>query len=146
MRLWSLHPQYLDRIGLIACWREGLLARHVLLGLTRGYKNHPQLVRFKAMPDAVATLDAYLLVLITEAGARGYHFQREKLGNNFADEKIPITDGQLAYELHHLQNKLRQRSPEQYAKIATLTMPQPHPSFIVIPGSVADWEKQQIQS
>ena len=46
MRLWSLHPKYLDIKGLVACWREGLLARKVLLDQTKGYKNHPQLIRF----------------------------------------------------------------------------------------------------
>ena len=32
MRLWSLHPCYLDPAGLVAVWREGLLARAVLRG------------------------------------------------------------------------------------------------------------------
>jgi hypothetical protein len=43
MRLWSLHPQYLDPQGLVALWREALLAQAVLRGKTRGYKHHPQL-------------------------------------------------------------------------------------------------------
>jgi hypothetical protein len=43
MRLWSLHPQYLDPAGLVAVWREGLLARAVFAGQTTGYKHHPQL-------------------------------------------------------------------------------------------------------
>ena len=45
MRLWSIHPKYLDPAGLTACWREGLLAREVLCGRTSGYRNHPQLAR-----------------------------------------------------------------------------------------------------
>ena len=32
MRLWSLSPRYLDVKGLVAVWREGLLADAVLLG------------------------------------------------------------------------------------------------------------------
>ncbi|MGP1680491.1 MAG: pyrimidine dimer DNA glycosylase/endonuclease V [Giesbergeria sp.] len=36
MRLWSLHPQYLDSKALVALRREGLLAQAVLAGLTRG--------------------------------------------------------------------------------------------------------------
>ena len=43
MRLWSLHPKYLDKLGLLGLWRESLLAQKVLLGKTKGYKNHPQL-------------------------------------------------------------------------------------------------------
>jgi hypothetical protein len=34
MRLWSLHPKHLDRQGLLAVWREGLLAQEVLRGET----------------------------------------------------------------------------------------------------------------
>jgi len=40
MRLWSLHPRRLDGKGLIASWREGLLARAALAARTRGYRNH----------------------------------------------------------------------------------------------------------
>ena len=36
MRLWSLHPRYLDAKGLVALWREGLLAQAVLKGQTKG--------------------------------------------------------------------------------------------------------------
>ena len=47
MRLWSVHPKYLDSKGLVALWREALLAKQVLEGGTKGYRNHPQLDRFK---------------------------------------------------------------------------------------------------
>jgi len=43
MRIWSLHPKYLDSKGMVALWREALLAKQVLLNKTKGYKNHPQL-------------------------------------------------------------------------------------------------------
>jgi hypothetical protein len=36
MRLWTLHPKYLDARGLVALWREALLAQKVLRGATRG--------------------------------------------------------------------------------------------------------------
>nr|WP_253280607.1 pyrimidine dimer DNA glycosylase/endonuclease V [Arcanobacterium phocae] len=48
MRLWSIRPSQLDRAALIAGWREGLLAQKVLAGLTKGYRHHPQLERFRA--------------------------------------------------------------------------------------------------
>jgi Pyrimidine dimer DNA glycosylase len=57
MRIWSVHPRYLDRQGLTAGWREGLLAQKVLTGTTKGYRNHPQLRRFRAAGDGAA-LDA----------------------------------------------------------------------------------------
>ena len=37
MRLWTIHPRYLDSRGLVALWRESLLARAVLRSQTRGY-------------------------------------------------------------------------------------------------------------
>ena len=53
MRLWSLDPAHLDRQGLVACWREALLAQAVLAGRTRGYRHHPQLERFRVVPGPV---------------------------------------------------------------------------------------------
>ena len=38
MRLWSIHPKYLGTKGLVALWREALLAQKVLQGNTKGYK------------------------------------------------------------------------------------------------------------
>lgn len=141
MRLWSVHPSYLDAKGLTACWREGLLARKVLLGETRGYKQHPQLERFKAQAEPVAVLDSYLRAIWEEAARRGYAFNREKIGPRFAEVRLTVTEGQLAYEWQHLKGKLKKRSPEQYEKFAALTIPQPHPLFTVITGDVATWEK-----
>ena len=39
--------------GLVALWREALLARAVLRGKTRGYRHHPQLHRFRASATPV---------------------------------------------------------------------------------------------
>src|SRR5512136_1538149 len=101
MRLWSIHPCYLDTKGLVACWREGLLARKVLQGTTKGYRNHPQLDRFKEQADPVGLMDAYLLAVHEEATKRGYIFKREKLGTPISDYQLTVTDGQLRYELSH---------------------------------------------
>ena len=57
MRLWSIHPRSLDARGLVALWREGLLARKVLRGRTRGYRHHPQLQRFRDLRDPVAAIE-----------------------------------------------------------------------------------------
>ena len=59
MRLWSLHPKYLDARGLVALWREALLAQAVLRGETRGYRHHPQLARF----DDVGAIAQYLSLI-----------------------------------------------------------------------------------
>ena len=50
MRLWTVHPKYLGRQGLTGLRREALLAQAGLSGLTRGYRSHLQLLRFKLVP------------------------------------------------------------------------------------------------
>ena len=74
MRLWTLHPRYLDPRGLVALWREGLLAQAVLLGRTKGYSHHPQLHRFAAQRGGAGCLAEYLRVVQKEATRRGYRF------------------------------------------------------------------------
>lgn len=138
MRLWSLHPSHLDRQGLLACWREALLAQKVLAGKTRGYRNHPQLIRFKEHPDLLAAIGCYLGGVQQEAAARGYNFDATKIlvPCDGAVEKIPVTDGQLAYEWEHLGAKLALRSPE----FVRAPQPTPHFLFAVVSGGIAPWE------
>jgi len=141
MRLWSLHPVYLDTRGLVACWREGLLARKVLKGETKGYKNHPQLQRFKAQPDPLAAVDGYLSGVLDEAVRRGYSFDRDKIGPRRSDIRISVTSGQLAYEFQHLLAKLKIRDSQRYERIAGTAPVLPHPIFEVREGMIEDWEK-----
>lgn len=142
MRLWSLHPQYLDRQGLVACWRETLLAQAVLAGRTRGYRHHPQLRRFAAQPDPRACVAAYLEALAAEADARGYRFDRSRIDEVTSGPvpAIPVTDGQIAHEWQHLLAKVAGRNPHLLTELAQVHAPQPHPVFRVVPGPVEDWE------
>lgn len=140
MRLWSIHPKYLDSKGLVALWREGLLARAVLYGKTRGYINHPQLVRFKKHEDPTIALDTYLLHVYNESVKRRYKFNRMKIGDEFTDLTIDVTDGQITYELQHLKSKLRSRDHQTYQRIKDLKKADPNPIFRVVKGSVEDWE------
>ncbi len=78
MRLWSLHPSYLDAVGLVALWREGLLARKVLQGQTKGYIHHPQLFRFRETGNPIHVLDFYLKTVHDESIRRGYNFDLSK--------------------------------------------------------------------
>ncbi|MDP9191399.1 MAG: pyrimidine dimer DNA glycosylase/endonuclease V [Acidobacteriota bacterium] len=143
MRLWSLHPQYLDSAGLVALWREGLLAQAVLLGRTRGYTQHPQLLRFREQPNPAAAIAAYLQHVLHEADQRGYSFDRSKLSRRKNTAAVALTDGQLLLEWRHLKAKLRVRNPERYRRIVRLKEPLPHPSFVVVPGPVAAWERAE---
>ncbi len=140
MRLWSLHPRYLDARGLVACWRESLLAQKVLAGGTKGYRHHPQLQRFQATADPVATVADYLRPLAAEAQARGYHFDISKINPGHFAHTLPVTAGQLQHEWRHLLAKLAGRAPQSYTALRPLTAPNPHPLFVVVPGPVAAWE------
>lgn len=142
MRIWTLHPRYLDRQGLIALWREGLLAQAVLLGRTKGYVHHPQLIRFKAQRSPIAAIAAYLKIVHTEAKRRGYAFDLGKIQGRSMRKRMQETQGQLLYEWSHLLLKLQRRSPEHYHAMHTVSAPEPHPLFKIIPGGVRDWEKR----
>lgn len=141
MRLWSLHPRYLDPRGLVALWREALLAKAVLRGETRGYTRHPQLERFREHPHPRLAINAYLAAIHDEAARRGYAFDRAKLGPLRAIESIPVNSGQLALEWTHLQRKLAVRNPPWLAQWHNLISPACHPLFHLRPGPVASWER-----
>jgi hypothetical protein len=91
MRIWSLHPQYLDTKGLVALWRETLLAKNVLAGNTKGYKNHPQLKRFKNTDNPLHAINQYLSIIYQEASSRGYTFTREKIDWDFKPTTLTVT-------------------------------------------------------
>jgi hypothetical protein len=136
MRLWSLLPSLLDKAGLGAVWREGLLARKVLIGMTRGYKNHPQLQRFKATGGPITAIDAYLHGICDEAVRRGYNYDRSKLGERYIDESITVNSEQMRFEFEHLQRKLEIRAtPHGNVEL------RPHPLFVVVPGPIESWER-----
>jgi hypothetical protein len=146
MRLWSLHPRYLDARGLTACWREGLLARAVLSGKTAGYRRHPQLERFRASANPLAAIDAYLWAILDEAGVRGYHFDKSKVKKRRRVRTLPVPTGQLDYEWAHLKAKLKIRDPLFYRKLVRIRTPRPHPLFTVVRGPIASWERVRRKS
>ena len=143
MRLWSLHPKYLDARGLVALWRETLLAREVLRGRTEGYRAHPQLRRFRSCASPHGAVNRYLAVVYAEAESRGYRFDRSKLRSYLAVPPMAVTDGQLQYEWAWLRKKLRQRSPQIYRGHVGISVPDPHPLFRVVRGPMAEWERGQ---
>ena len=141
MRLWSLHPCYLDAKGLVALWHEGLLAVKVLSGQTNAYCHHPQLIRFSKKPDPVRYLRSYLTGVFAEAQSRRYHFNRTKIEGPGTRGKIELTTGQIKYEWMHLLNKLKIRDPELYKKYYSINTPDAHPLFKLVEGPIADWER-----
>jgi len=141
MRLWSLHPRFLDSRRLVALWREALLAKHVLKGKTDGYRNHPQLIRFRNSENPIAGINQYLKEIFIEADRRGFAFDDSKVSMNVNAEPMPVTDGQLDFEWNHLMKKLKKSDVNKYNQIKTKTRPAPHPLFYKIKGTIEDWEK-----
>ena|SRR5580765_8668767 len=141
MRLWTVHPKHLDAKGLVAVWREALLAQKVLRGETRGYRHHPQLIRFRESPAPSAAVSAYLKAVFDEAMQRGYRFDRSKIFRPASKKRIAETDGQLLYEWRHLRNKLKRRDPKRFAALAKIKTPEAHPLFRIVKGCVRDWER-----
>ena len=141
MRLWTLHPRYLDAKGLVAAWREALLAQKVLAGGTSGYRRHPQLARFQAQSDPIAAIATFLAGLADEAQSRGYHFDSSKISKPRLARRIPETNGQLLYEWSHLKAKLSKRAPKLARQFQGVVIPLPHPLFRIVPGNVRAWEK-----
>jgi hypothetical protein len=142
MRIWTLHPKYLDPKGLVALWREALLARAVLRGETRGYRHHPQLLRFQSHAAPRSAINAYLRFVFIEAESRGYTFDRRKIGPVRANAQIESTAGQLHYEWLHLMGKLRARSPSLYRRWSCVASPESHPLFSIKRGAIELWERQ----
>lgn len=141
MRLWTLHPRYLDSAGLVALWREGLLARAVLRGRTKGYRHHPQLTRFRAAADPVAMINAYLAAVHDEATRRGYRFDRSRIRGRHSSMRLTGTRGQVAFEWSHLLRKVKRRAPAHYRSLCEIRRPRAHPQFIVRAGGIAPWER-----
>jgi Pyrimidine dimer DNA glycosylase len=141
MRIWTLHPKYLDPQGLVALWREALLARAVLRGRTKGYKFHPQLDRFRSTSAPVSAINAYLRSVLVEATSRGYAFDARKIGPVRTSFRIGSTSGQMTFEWRHLMRKLNARNPALYRKWRTQASPDSHPLFRIKRGPVESWER-----
>lgn len=142
MRIWSIDPKYLDVKGLVAAWREALLAKNVLLGKTKGYVNHPQLNRFKNIKNPVNYIDLYLNSLYEEALKRNYKFDKTKIGRlSNPKEKISITNGQIKFEFDHLLKKLKIRDLEKYKENLKTKKIDINPIFKEVKGKIENWEK-----
>lgn len=146
MRLWSIHPKYLDRKGLLALWREALLAQKVIIGRTKGYRNHPQLKRFKSHPQPVSAMGIYLYHVYREARNRGYHFTKDKIIKiPLKITRIRISSGQLRYEIRHLISKLKRRDAARCDAVQKLITIKPHPLFIIdMDENIEKWERGEI--
>jgi len=140
MRIWSIHPKYIDAKGLVALWRETLLAKNVLEGNTKGYKNHPQLIRFKKSDNPLHAINQYLSEVYKESIIRGYHFDATKFNTCSQSLLLPVTKGQIQYEMQHLLNKLKSRDTHKHLDLINLLTIEPHPLFKMVEGEMEEWE------
>ena len=143
MRLWSFHPKYLDAKGIVALWREALLAQKVLRGKTKGYRHHPQLERFRNSKEPARAIAFYLYGVWEEANRRGYHFDGRKIPKKRTPARIGLTRGQMKYEFGWLCEKLKKRDPVRYAQIKSIVSIEAHPLFSVRAGPVEPWERMR---
>lgn len=153
MRLWSISPEYLDTKGLLALWRETLLAKKVLEGKTKGYKNHPQLIRFKKTCNPHLYLNLYLYQIYFEAVKRGFNFDKNKIDfdkisnlNISNINKIKVSYGQVKYEYEFLMSKLKKRDFKKYTEnkntnIGNIDKIEVNPIFEIVEGDIEKWEK-----
>ncbi len=142
MRLWSLDFKYLDAKGLVALWREALLAKNVLENKTRGYKNHPQLQRFKNSENPLVSINTYLHYIYIEANKRGYHFSKDKIDLKKVNLtlRMTVTNKQVSYEKTHLLSKLIHRDYSRYLEVKADTEEECCPLFNEVPGEIESWE------
>lgn len=143
MRLWTIHPKYLDAMGLVALWRESLLAQKVLNGKTRGYTRHPQLDRFKEFQEPLKAISSYLYCILQEAGQRGYSFDKSKILSNPYNGAafIDVNRGQIYYEFAFLKYKLKNRDKYKLKEIAHVNKIDVNVVFKPVGGGIAPWEK-----
>jgi hypothetical protein len=146
MRLWSINPMYLDSIGLVALWRESLLAKKVLQGKTIGYKQHPQLERFKNQKkdNSIKLIENYLFYIYLESKKRGFNFDKTKCRNHNLKKRINVNSGQLEFEVKHLQKKLVKRNKKKFVENKKLLTDEnilANNLFKIIPGEIESWEK-----
>jgi hypothetical protein len=98
------------------------------------------LQRFKAHAFSLAAIDVYLAAVHDESLARGYSFDRSKIGALQKVDFIPTTSGQIMYEWQHLLEKLSNRNPALYEKRRNVEKPKCHPLFRVKAGGMETWE------
>ena len=142
MRLWSLHTKYLDSKGLVALWREALLAKAVLEGKTAGYQNHPQLNRFRETVNPKGSINKYLEYVYMESVRRGYSFDSSKIAQVSYYQTLTVTTKQIEFELEHLLRKLKARNKQGFDLLSAQGDIDTHPLFNIIQGEVEDWERQ----
>lgn len=138
MRLWTIHPEYLDNKQLSTLWRDTLLAKNVLSGLTKHHKSDSQLNRFQNHPIPRKAINFYLSIIWEESQNRNMPFDESKFSKTSLKEKefIEVNTGQVSFEFKRLKQEQKNDIIQIPAKIKI------HPLFKSVNGPVEVWEKQ----
>jgi hypothetical protein len=145
VRLWSIHPKYLDAKGLVACWKEALEAQDYIWGDRKGgrHENHPALNRFHWHQNPKHAISGYLAAILEEAAERGFNYNasliRYPLGRC---QRIYVSTAQLSFERQHLKKKLEERNQtEKLNQLLHKGLPAQHPLFLRLYEPVSfPWE------
>jgi hypothetical protein len=99
--------------------------------------------RFRDHPHPQRAIAYYLMGVWKEGHRRGYHFNKAKIGagGSLTIQKIPITKGQLRYELQWLCTKVKRRDPPAYQRLLAVASGECHPIFEAIEGAIEEWER-----
>ncbi len=119
---------------------RAILAKNVLDEKTKGYKNHPQLIRFKKSDNPLEGINQYLAAVYQESQTRGYHFNKAQFNIYCEPVTLTVTRRQIEYEMQHLLKKLKTRDAERYHRLLKKTNIEPHPLFEIIEGEIEEWE------
>lgn len=147
MRLWSLNPKYLDPLGLSRNYFEGLRGYNTLIGLTKIWKNHSQLIRFKKY-DPIPYLSFYLQNVLEEAIRRDLDWTTQSILKpitNDYTQSMSVTEGQIEYEINWLHHKMKNRQKVHQKYIDLLESERNNvelnPIFYKVSGDIEFWEK-----
>lgn len=149
MRLWSIHPKYLDSKRLVTQWREALLCRAILDGKTKGYKEHPHFLRVKSHSQPYYFINSFLYVIWEEGKQRKFQFDKSKLMENLVQkyeeplQLMEVTEGQVQYEFDFLQKKFGEFHIQYIKNLQNFNDfgIEVNPCFIKIFGDIMNFEK-----
>lgn len=154
MRLWTIHPKYLDGKRLTSQWKEGIQMMHIWKEIGEnpepakrlGYVSHPQVRRLSNLLVADSGLISLLLhqhltAVHEESVQRSYSFNKKLIDDLAPDcknaPKVYVTMGQVAYEFALMATK----NNEWSQKVAIDPYMLCNPIFQVVSGSIESWEK-----
>jgi hypothetical protein len=107
----------------------------------QGLPQSPTTQSISTIRNPTRAIANYLWSVADEAKERGYHFDVSKIAAPRRMFTIPVTKGQLAYELAHLKQKLRQRDPKQFQLVNKREPVKVNSTFKAMEGPMAPWER-----